>query len=145
MPVSIQNCQGISVRPLRLRRLAQRALRALKVRGELSLALVDDAQMRALNRQYRRHDRTTDVLAFPQGECGLIGDVVLSVETIARRNHATAGVVRRVERDLDRCVLHGILHLMGWDHHTEVTRRAMRRRERALWEETWGSEVSGTA
>lgn len=95
--------------------------------GELSVALVDDAQMRALNRRYRRRDRTTDVLAFPQGEHGLVGDVVLSVETIARRSGL------RAERDLGRCLVHGILHLTGWEHHTATARRAMRSRERALW------------
>ena len=116
--------------------------------------------MRALNRRWRRLDRTTDVLSFPQGEAGLLGDVVLSVETILRRNDATAGVTapgtlaqsrwpsprpsrsggrhpsglsRRAERDLGRCLMHGILHLTGWDHHTPATRRAMRRRERELW------------
>lgn len=102
-------------------------MEALDVRSELSVALVDDAEMRALNRRYRRLDRTTDVLSFPQGEHGVLGDVVLSVETIRRRSP------RGLDRDLARCLVHGILHLTGWDHHTSATRRAMRRRERTLW------------
>jgi len=130
------------VRLPRLRRLAQRALSALEVLGELSVALVDDAQMRGLNRRYRRLDRTTDVLAFPQGDFGLLGDVVLSVETARRRAGASAD---RLERELARYLLHGILHLAGWDHHTVATRRVMRREERRLWRRAWDDGVSGTA
>ncbi len=126
----MRNCQTLPVPLDGLRRLARRLLRALDVRTELSVALVDDAQMRALNRRWRRLDRTTDVLSFPQGEAGLLGDVVLSVETITRRSP------RVFERDLGRCLMHGILHLTGWDHHTPATRRAMRRRERELWRKT---------
>lgn len=98
--------------------------------------------MRGLNRRYRRLDRATDVLAFPQGEQGLFGDVVLSVETARRRVGASAG---RLERELARYLLHGILHLAGWDHHTAATRRVMRRRERELWRAAWGDEDSGGA
>lgn len=93
--------------------------------------------MRVLNRRYRRRDRTTDVLAFPQGDCGLIGDVVVSVETARRRVARHAGrrnpMEDRMERELGRCLVHGILHLAGWDHHTPADRRAMRRREREVW------------
>ena len=130
------------MRRSRLRRLARRALCALEVCGELSVALVDDAQMRALNQRYRRLDRTTDVLAFPQGAYGLVGDVVLSVETARRRAGASAD---RLERELARCLLHGILHLAGWDHHTAVTRRLMRRRERQIWRIAWDDGDSGEA
>ena len=86
----IQNLQKFPVPLIGLRRLARRLLGALDVRTELSVALVDDAQMRALNRRWRRLDRTTDVLSFPQGEAGLLGDVVLSLpESRAVRDRPT--------------------------------------------------------
>ena len=122
----------------RTRRLARRILSALgAAEAELSIAFVDDAQMRELNRRYRRLDRTTDVLAFPQGERGLLGDVVISVETAVRR----VGT-RRLPAELGRYLMHGILHLMGWDHHAPAQRRAMRRRERQLWSAVWSDGIS---
>lgn len=145
-------------RPL-VRRVAQRALAALDVaEAELSIALVDDARMRALNRRYRRVDRTTDVLAFPQQDRGagsgqraakrhvrsplpvtrypvLLGDVVMSVETAARRvGRAPAAL----HAELARYLVHGLLHLQGWDHHAPAARRQMRRQERRVWRIVWG-------
>ena len=138
MPVEMTNRQARPVPQVRIRRLARRVLSALgATEAELSIAFVDDAQMRELNRRYRRLDRTTDVLAFAQGERGLLGDVVISVETAVRR----VGT-RRLPAELGRYLVHGILHLMGWDHHAPAERRAMRRQERQLWSAVWIDDIS---
>ena len=71
--------------------------------------------MRALNRHYRGKDRTTDVLAFP-GEAGALGDIVISLP-YASREARRRGEVRAVE--LDRLLLHGYLHLLGYDHEVD--------------------------
>jgi len=108
------------------------------------VALVDDARMRSLNRRYRRRDRATDVLAFPQdapkgggssGEPVLLGDVVISVETAARRAGFSPP---HLHKELERYLVHGLLHLVGWDHGTAATRAAMRGRERSLERAMWG-------
>jgi probable rRNA maturation factor len=72
--------------------------------------------MRALNRRYRRKDRPTDVLSFPAGGGGLLGDIVISVP------YATRQARRRrqpASAELDRLLLHGYLHLLGYDHETD--------------------------
>ena len=121
----------------RLGRVARRLLRRLDLgETELSILLVNDREMRALNRQYRGIDRTTDVLAFAQQEGaggspdGLLGDVVISVDT-ARRQARDAGSPLGAEAD--RLLIHGLLHLLGYDHERSTAEaRRMQRRERML-------------
>ncbi len=121
----------------RLGRGGRRLLRALRLDdAELSLLLVSDAEMRKLNRDWRGRDRPTDVLAFAQREGpggapdGLLGDVVISVDT-ARRQAAERGHALGVEGE--RLLVHGLLHLLGYDHERSAAEAArMRRRERAL-------------
>jgi probable rRNA maturation factor len=101
----------------RLRRVLRSAGRRLRASGEVSVVLAGDRLLRRLNREYRGRDRTTDVLSFPGpgGEEGL-GDVVISVPTAARharrRGHS-------VQRELDLLALHGLLHVLGYDHETD--------------------------
>lgn len=87
---------------------------------EISILLVDDEKMRELNKQYRSQDRTTDVLSFSQneGEEGglnpyLLGDVVISTVT-ARRQSAEHEL--SLEEELVLLLIHGTLHLLGYDH-----------------------------
>ncbi|HEB71413.1 MAG TPA: rRNA maturation RNase YbeY [Nitrospirae bacterium] len=101
---------------------ATRAARAVGPPGgaELSVALIGDSEMRQLNLDYRGVDRPTDVLAFSQteGEFGdvapdMLGDVVVSVDT-ALRQADQAGLA--LEEELDLLIIHGVLHLLGYDH-----------------------------
>jgi rRNA maturation RNase YbeY len=101
-------------------------------RAELSLSLVDDAEMRTLNRRYRAKDRPTDVLAFPLHEPPLparvasLGDVVISIDTAAV---AARQQRRSLARCLDALVIHGVLHLLGYDHEISAAEaRRMARR-----------------
>lgn len=112
----------------RLRRVLRGAARALRVRGELALVLAGDGLLRRLNRDYRRKDKTTDVLSFPGegGEAGL-GDVVISVAQAARN---ARGLGRTLQQELDVLALHGFLHALGYDHETDDGR--MERLERRL-------------
>jgi probable rRNA maturation factor len=99
---------------------------------ELSIALVDDATIRALNRTYRNKDKPTDVLAFPlhePGQDGLLGDVIVSVET-ARRQAARRR--RPLLAELTMLLAHGLLHLVGYDHQTDAQEREMTARTRDL-------------
>lgn len=114
-----------------VRRAAEVMLRALKQpRAELSVLLCDDATIHALNRDYRRKDKPTDVLAFAlrEGEDGhlagdTLGDVVISLDT-ATRQAKERGVASRDE--VRMLLAHGILHLLGWDHRTDAEDRRMR-------------------
>lgn len=105
--------------------------------AELSLLFTDDSEIKELNRQYRGRDNPTDVLSFSQagkGETiaadGLLGDVVISVDT-AQRQADEYGVT--LTEEIDRLLIHGILHLAGYDHETSPTdAKKMRAKERAL-------------
>lgn len=107
--------------------------------AEVGCLLVTDHRIRALNRRYRGEDFPTDVLAFPQGEGGgppghpgLLGDVVISVETAARQA-ARAG--NSLEREAALLLIHGILHLLGHEHATAAERRRMWALQRRLLRE----------
>lgn len=109
-------------------------------RSELSLELIGDKRMRRLNREYRKKDRPTDVLAFsireavmPHGvrpATHMLGDVVISLPT-AVRQAKEAG--RSIDDELTMLLVHGVLHLCGYDHERNPREAArMARRERAL-------------
>ena len=89
---------------------------------EISIVLTDDEAIQALNRQYRKLDRPTNVLAFPMQEGdfaditpGLLGDLVVSCET-AQREADKAGIT--LEERMSQLLVHGTLHLAGFDHET---------------------------
>ena len=92
-----------------LHRLAGR----LGVTAEFSTVLVSDRGIRHYNRRYRGVPEPTDVLAFPMGEESYLGDILISVETADRQRR---GVLRR---ELEVLALHGLLHLLGYDHEVD--------------------------
>jgi len=116
-----------------VRRL-QRAVRATLERegrhaGEVSVLIVDDRAMAALNGRWRGRRRPTDVLAFPQRNGVLIGDIVLSAETARRQ---AAEYSHTLADELELLAVHGALHLCGWRDGTLAARSRMRRRERVI-------------
>lgn len=123
--------RGCGAHPSRgaLRRWACAAL-GRAARGEISVALVGAARSRALNRRYRRRDRATNVLSFPAPptarRAGLLGDLVicpavLRAEARAQRKPMTAHWAH--------LVVHGVLHLVGFDHVKAQEAQRMERRE----------------
>jgi len=101
--------------------------------AELSLAFVTDQTSHELNRQYRHEDRPTDVLSFPLADerCpALLGDVVISVDTARRQARQRK---RAFVDELRALLIHGILHLLGYDHEVSDNEAVrMRRKEREL-------------
>jgi probable rRNA maturation factor len=103
--------------------------------AEVSLVFTTDAGIRILNAQYRQQDRPTNVLSFPaaqlvHGRFGpLLGDIVLARETI-QREAAEQGVT--VADHLTHLIVHGFLHLLGYDHEIESEALAMERLEIAI-------------
>ena len=128
-----------------LRRTAEAVLSAARAdNAELSLEVVSDQRMRALNRRYLSKDRATDVLAFPMMKRGqicfsrgeinlpplLLSDVVISAPT-ARRQAAELG--HGLREELRRLLVHGVLHLLGYDHERGPRDAAlMARKEKAI-------------
>ncbi len=101
----------------------------------LSLLLVSDRRMRALNQRYLKHDYATDVLAFPldaaggAGPAAMAGEIIISLET-ALRQAPLYGHTFRQEFYFYLC--HGILHLAGWEDDTPLKRARMFRRQENL-------------
>ena len=122
---------GVRV-PLARRRVAEIAravLRAEKVRrARLSIAFVDDARIARLNRRHLGHRGPTDVISFAMSDDtspGLVGDIYIAPD-VARRNAVERGIAARDE--LTRLVVHGVLHVVGYDHPHGVDRY-----ESAMW------------
>jgi len=106
---------------------------------EVSITFVADRKIRELNLQYRGLDSPTDVLAFSmrEGEFQeinphLLGDVVISVET-AQRQAIEAG--HSLEEEIGILLIHGLLHLVGYDHMAEEDAVHMREKEHELWQQ----------
>ena len=118
-----------------IREQAETVLAALgEPRAELSILLTDDLTIHPLNRDYRGRDRATDVLSFsqregegPGGGGALLGDVVISIET-AERQAISRG--HGVDREMRVLLVHGICHLLGFDHKTDAEAAAMEASER---------------
>lgn len=97
---------------------------------ELSLLLTDNDTIQELNSTYRGKDRPTDVLSFPMDDPVLMGDVVISLETAAAQAESY-GVAN--DEELSRLLVHGTLHLLGYDHVNGGRQAAkMKRREAEL-------------
>lgn len=102
-----------------------RSIAPARASGALTVAVVPDARVRALNRRFLRKDHATDVLSFPADEPDQLGDVIIAAG-VARRQARAAGHPLRTE--LRVLALHGLLHLLGYDHeHDDRMQRAERR------------------
>ena len=102
-----------------------------KAKGDLSIAIVSDRRMRALNRQFRGKDAVTDVLSFPSDERGFLGDIVIAAGVSTRQAKAAGHDMQTEVRVL---ALHGLLHLIGYDHESDdgtMARAEMRLRKKA--------------
>lgn len=105
--------------------------------GVVSLIFVGDEEIRQLNREYRGKDRPTDVLSFPmyerdeefivgEDEPLLLGDIVISVP---RAKEQSIEYGHSFEREMGFLLVHGFLHLMGFDHDTDATEQEMQRKQ----------------
>ncbi len=135
MSVEVGNESGSDVDVERLSRLGRFTLDSLRIhpQAELSVLLVDIDTMTHLHEKWMDEPGPTDVLSFPMDELrppdddaepepGLLGDVVLC-PVVAKQQAATAG--HRFEDELDLLCIHGILHLLGYDHAEPEEHREM--------------------
>ncbi len=119
---------------------------ALRIEGyprppDVSIALVDDAYIRVLNREYRGVDQPTDVLAFPmEGDRArsepALGDIVISLE---RARDQARQFKHPIRREVALLAVHGVLHLLGYEDDTEAGASAMWSRQKRLLEQILGT------
>ena len=149
IPVYFANrTRGSGLRAAPLRAVLDRLLDTLGLADTtVSLTLVRDPEMRRLNRDHRAHDAPTDVLSFPlldpeafdRGTATalraataaeqMLGDIVISVDTAARQARAYDAPL---QREVERLLIHGVLHLCGHDHLVAADRARMEREEHRL-------------
>lgn len=110
-----------------VRRIVAEVLRGERKRAIVSITFVGTAVMRRMNREFKEHDWPTDVLTFPlPGPDGaLVGDIYIC-GAVAARQAAKLKISKREE--LARLVVHGVLHLLGYDHPEDA-----RREKAAMW------------
>lgn len=131
MDVFLANEQGLPVDEARLSALARHVLSSENVddEAELSILVVDGEHMRKLNARFANNDYATDVLAFPMLEgdedSTTVGDVVLCPD-VAKSN--ADKLEHSFERELEVLLVHGTLHLLGYDHKVDSERDRMNRR-----------------
>jgi len=137
MRVFIEKTAKVKIDEQWLSRLAKRVLVAEETGNcDVTLVLVDNTYIRALNRRWLRRNAPTDVLAFSMTmgpdaayNYGVLGDVYISLEK-AREQAKEYGV--SFEEEMARLVVHGVLHLVGYDHKKPTDARRMRSREEAF-------------
>ena len=100
-----------------------------RARGRVVVAIVTDARMRQFNAQFRKKDYATDVLSFPSIAPGELGEIAIA-SGVCRRQAKSAGHSEAIE--LRVLALHGLLHLMGYDHDDRADNGEMRRVEERL-------------
>ena len=98
-----------------------RAIAPARARGTVTVAIVPDGRVRRLNRVYRRKDAPTDVLSFSSEDPGYLGDIAIA-SGVARRQARAAG--HSLQTELRVLALHGLLHLLGYDHEGDDGRMA---------------------
>ena len=130
MPVDLRNAQR---RRLDTRRLKKDAEKLLEQAGRpdwiLSVLLTSDREMATLHERWMREEGPTDVLSFPgDRRLALLGDIAISVDTAARCRPAA------VYLEVRHYLIHGLLHLLGYDHRTVRQRDRMTAKARALSE-----------
>ena len=119
-----------------IERAAQKALDYEGQTGDLTILIDTPDHIRELNRSFRNVDRVTDVLTFPawEGEIslcadGYLGDIMICYE---RAKEQAFEYGHSLERELSFLTVHGVLHLLGYDHMTEADERVMRERQTAI-------------
>jgi probable rRNA maturation factor len=127
--VIINKQRKYAVDQAELRGFVPRLLSELDIEDRsFAVVFVTDAAMRDYNRMYRGYDKPTDVLSF-RGDGGYLGDILISAETAY--NQARKSSTLSFQANVHRLIVHGLLHLMGYDHETDSGEmRAIERRLR---------------
>ncbi len=110
----------------RLRRWVRAVLRAEQRDGSVAIRIMDEPEMRRLNARFRGKEGTTNVLSFPAEETGLLGDIAICAPVVARE---AAEQRKSVDAHYAHLVVHGVLHLLGYDHDSAGEARIMENKE----------------
>ena len=120
--IEINNTTKQKIPTALLKSISEKFLASKRLtKKDVSIALIGDAKMRELNKRYRNLDKTTDVLSF-EGDDGLLGEILISPAQIKRQAKENKNTF---QQELVFILVHGLLHLVGYDDKTEKTRLQM--------------------
>lgn len=130
MSIFINNNQKIlKIKKIELKKFIKEILNKLNLdnKTEVSITFVNNNEIKELNKQYRNIDKETDVLSFPfQNDLNLpvniLGDVIISTQKVISQSEEYG---HSIEREMYFLIVHGILHLLGYDHHTKEEEEEM--------------------
>ncbi|MCL2695295.1 MAG: rRNA maturation RNase YbeY [Clostridiales bacterium] len=133
-------CEGVTLNPTAypvIRNAAEQSLRCLGQAGDLTVLVAGETRITETNKTFRGQDSVTDVLSFPtrEGEGaaadGYLGDILIC---LSRAKEQAKAYGHSLSRELAFLTVHGVLHLLGWDHMTEEDELAMRQKQREILE-----------
>lgn len=136
MNISVINTVALPITKNNIVVFVTKVLRGLHQRGEISILLCNDAEIKKINRKFLKKNRYTDVIAFyynkkiPGCTSRYIGDIVISVD---RAKVQAAHIGHSVKKELFILLIHGILHLLGYDDTTSVRKEKMFRKQAAIY------------
>jgi len=137
--VEVNNLTQVEIDQEFIKKIIKEVLREEEREGDVSVAFIGPGRMRKLNRMYRGKNRTTDVLSFPGKEVSFeqfkigdfkevedLGEIVVCLREV-KKNAKRAGI--SFDEELVRVLIHGTLHLLGYDHEKSEEEKEMRKRE----------------
>ena len=134
--IEINNLTTNQIEENSLRKIAELVLKEEKKENkDLSIALVGPGRIRKLNQKYRKKNRVTDVLSFPEKEIGL-GEIVICLREVKKNAKRFNS---HFQKELARVLIHSILHLLGYDHQKPDQEKIMKEKENYylnLWQKT---------
>jgi probable rRNA maturation factor len=120
---ALADCEALAVGVI------EAVMRAERTEGAIALLLADDEALRALNARWRGKDKATNVLSFPAPEGFGLGDIALAFETVSAEAQAQG---KSLAAHTSHLIVHGVLHLLGYDHEDEGEAVEMEARERFI-------------
>ncbi len=119
--IEINNLTKNKISKMAIEKFLKRVLKKLNIKKDLSLAFVGLKEIRKLNRIYLKRDRPTDVLSF-SGEKNFLGEIVISLE---RAKKQAKEQKHSLEKEIKILIIHGLLHLLGFNHQTKKDKEKM--------------------
>ncbi len=127
--IEINNLTNVEIDEDFIKKITQEVLKKEKKQGNISLAFLGPARMRKINKKYRGKNKVTNVLSFSENEISFknLGEIIICLREIKKSSQR---INISFEKELARVLIHGILHLLGYDHEkSEEEARKMEERE----------------
>ncbi len=128
--VEINNLTKNKIPKFFLEKFIKKILKKLKIKKDLSVAFVNEKEIKKLNKRYLKRNRATDVLSFP-GENKFLGEIVICLPQAKKQAKKEK---HPLIKEIKILIIHGILHLIGFDHQKEKDKKKMFEKEKELYE-----------